>query len=590
MFARIIRVSERITVMMNNRQLAETFTLIANLLEIKGEIIYKTLAYRKASESLMSLGREASEYWKEGKLEDIPGVGKAIAEKIDELLRTGRLGFLEKLKKEVPEELATWLAVPSLGPKKIALIWKTLGITTLAELEAAAREGKLRDMPGMGAKSEAAILEGIASLGRRSARIPLGRAYPLAMEIIERLKDVNGVLDAQPTGSLRRMRSTVGDLDILVAAKDSAPVMDIFVKLPRVNRVLGKGPTKSSIEFNDGVRAQVWVLPPAQFGTALVYATGSKDHNVRLREIALSKGLSLSEHSFSKVKGGDEIFCTTEEEVYETLGLPWIPPEMREDRGEIQAAKAGKLPRLVEIKNIKADLQTHSTYSDGKLSMLEMAKAAAKRGMKVIAFTDHSVSLGVASGLSMERHKEQAAEIKKIQKQLGDKILVLHATEVEIKADGSLDYPDEFLATLDLVVASMHTGLRQPGEKVTQRTINAIRNPHVDIIGHPTGRLIPDREAADLDMDAVLAAAAETGVALEINAHPSRLDLDDIYARRARDVGIPLSINTDAHSEADLDMLPYGVATARRAWLEPKDVINCWTMDKLLKWLKKRGK
>jgi DNA polymerase (family 10) len=575
--------------MMNNRQLAETFTLIANLLEIKGEIIYKTLAYRKASESLMSLGREASEYWKEGKLEEIPGVGKAIAEKIDELLQTGKLEFLEKLKKEVPPELATWLAVPSLGPKKIAMIWKTLDITTLPELEAAAREGTLRDMPGMGAKSESAILEGIASLGRRSARIPLGHAYPLALEIIERLKSVEGVVDAQPTGSLRRMRSTVGDLDLLVAAKDSTPVMDAFVKLPRVNRVLGKGPTKSSIEFNDGVRAQVWVLPPEQFGTALVYATGSKDHNVRLREIALAKGLSLSEHFFLKLKGEDKIFCTTEEEVYETLGLPWIPPEMREDRGEIQAAKAGKLPKLLEIKNIRADLQTHSNYSDGKLTMLEMAKAAAKRGIKVIAFTDHSVSLGVTGGLSMERHKVQAAEIKKIQKQLGDKILVLHATEVEIKADGSLDYPDEFLGTLDLVVASMHTGLRQPREKVTQRTINAIRNPHVDIIGHPTGRLIPDREAADLDMDAVLAAAAETGVALEINAHPSRLDLDDVYARRAKDLGIPISINTDAHSEADLDMLPYGVATARRAWLEPKDVINCWTKDKLLKWLKKRG-
>ena len=575
--------------MMNNRQLAETFTLVADLLEIKGEIVYKTLAYRKASESLMGLGREASEYWKEGKLQEIPGVGKAIAEKIDELLQTGKLGFLERLKQEVPPSLAEWLPIPGLGPKRTAMIWKTLGISTFAELEAAAKEGKLRDLPGMGEKSEAAILEGIASLSRRSARIPLGRAYPLAMEIIEQLKSVKGVVDAQPTGSLRRMRSTVGDLDILVAAKDSAPVMDMFVKLPRINRVLGKGPTKSSIEFNDGVRAQVWVLPPEEFGTALVYATGSKDHNVRLREIALAKGLSLSEHFFLKLKSEDKIFCTTEEEVYKTLGLPWIPPEMREDRGEIQAAKANRLPKLIEVKNIRADLQTHSNWSDGKLTMLEMAQAAARRGIKVIAFTDHSVSLGVTNGLSMERHKEQAAEIKKVQKKLGDKILVLHASEVEIKADGTLDYPDEFLATLDLVLASLHTSLRQPREKVTQRLINAIRNPHVDIIGHPTGRIIPDREGADLDMDAVLAAAAETGVALEINAHPSRLDLDDVYARRAKDLGIPISINTDSHSEADFDMLPYGVATARRAWLEPQDVINCWTKDKLLKWLKKRG-
>jgi DNA polymerase (family 10) len=444
----------------------------------------------------------------------------------------------------------------------------------------------------MGEKSEAAILEGIASLSRRSQRIPLGKAFPLAMEIVSILKDVQGVVDAQPAGSLRRMRSTVGDLDILVAAEDSKAVMEAFVKLPRVNRVLGKGDTKSSIEFNDGTRAQLWVHPPERFGTALVYATGSKDHNVRLREIALAKGLSLSEHSFARLKGNvkGEIFCATEKEVYTALGLPWIPPELREDRGEIQAAKANKLPKLIERKNIKADLQMHSNYSDGKLTMLEMAKAAAKRGMKVIAFTDHSASLGVTGGLTIERHKQQAAEIKKIQKQLGDKILVLHATEVEIRADGSLDYPDEFLATLDLVLASLHTSLRQPREKVTLRLINAIRNPHVDIIGHPTGRLFPDREGADLDMDAVLAAAAESGVALEINAHPARLDLDDIHARRAKELGIPISINTDSHSEADMDLLPFGVATARRAWLEAKDVINCWPKDKLLKWLKSRDK
>jgi len=582
--------------MMNNRQLADTFTLIANLNEIKGEVIYAILAYRKASESLMTLGREASDYWKEGKLKEIPGVGKAIAEKIDELLTTGKLEYLEKLKQEIPASLADWLQVPGLGPKKIALIWKTLNITALSELEAAAKNGQLRDLPGMGSKSENAIIEGIASLSRRSGRIPLGRAYPLAQEIIKTLKKVKGVVDAAPAGSLRRMRSTVGDLDILVAAKDSSAVMEAFIKLPRISRVLGKGETKSSIEFTDGVRAQVWVHPPEKFGTALQYATGSKDHNVQLRQIALAKGLSLSEHSFAKVKGNpstgsaraDEIFCATEEEVYETLGLPWIPPELREDHGEVQAAKANKLPKLIEVKDIKADLQTHSTWSDGKLSMLEMAQAAAKRGIKVIAFTDHSASLGVTGGLKMEDHKKQAAEIKKIQKQLGDSILVLHASEVEIKADGTLDYPDEFLATLDLVLASMHTSLRQPRDKVTQRVINAIRNPYVDIIGHPTGRLIPDREGADLDMEAVLKAAAETGVAMEINAHPSRLDLDDMYARRAKELGIPISINTDSHSAEDFDNLFYGVATARRAGLTKEDVINTWSTKKLLDWLKKR--
>ncbi len=575
--------------MMNNHQLAETFSLIANLLEIRGEIIYKTLAYRKAAESLSSLGREASEYWKEGKLEEIPGVGKAIAEKIDELLKTGKLEFLEKLKKEVPPSLAEWLQVPSLGPKKISLIWKTLKITTLAQLEKAAKSGKLSGLPGMGEKSEKSILAGIESLSRRSGRLPLGRAYPIAQELIRQLKIVKGVVAAEPAGSLRRMRSTVGDIDILVAAKDSKPVMEAFTRLPGVVRVLGKGEFKSSVEFADGVRAQVWVHPPEQFGTALVYATGSKDHNVRLRELALEKGLSLSEHAFVKTKGKGEIICATEQEVYNTLGLEWIPPEIREDNGEVQAARAKNLPKLIEVKDIHADLQAHSDWSDGKLSMLEMAKAAAKRGIKVIAFTDHSASLGVTGGLKIEDHKKQAAEIKKIQKQLGDSILVLHASEVEIRADGKLDYPDDFLASLDLVLASLHTSLRQPREKVTQRVISAIRNPHVDIIGHPTGRLIPDREGADLDMEAVLKAAAETGVAMEINAHPARLDLDDNYARRARELGIPISINTDSHSEADFDMLPYGVAIARRAWLEPNHVINAWPVEKLLNWLKKRG-
>jgi DNA polymerase (family 10) len=575
--------------MMNNRELADTFTLIGDLLEIKGEIIYKTLAYRKAAENLTGLGREASEYWKEGKLEDIPGVGKAIAEKIDELLRTGQLEFLEKLKAEVPEGLAGWLKVPGLGPKKVAMIWKELGIATLPELELAAKEGKLRGLPGMGEKSEVQILAGLESLSRRSTRIPIGRAFPLAEEIVAALKKIQGVVDAQPAGSLRRMRSTVGDLDILVAAKDSAPVMEAFTKLPGVNRVLGKGETKSSIEFHDGVRAQVWVHPPERFGTALQYATGSKDHSVRLREMALAKGLSLSEKALARTDGSGEILCATEEEVYKVLGLPWIPPELREDRGEIQAAKAHKLPELIEVKDVHADLQTHSTWSDGKLSMLEMARAAARRGMKVIAFTDHSVSLGVTGGLSMERHADQQKEIEKAQKEVGDSIRILHASEVEIKADGKLDYPDEFLATLDLVLASLHTSLRQPREKVTERVINAIRNPHVDIIGHPTGRLIPDREGADLDMEAVFAAAKESGVALEINASPFRLDLDDAHARRAKDLGIPLSINTDSHSEADFDMLPYGVAIARRAWVEKDDVINTWPAEKLLAWLKKRG-
>ena len=569
---------------LSNHQLAEIFNLIGDLLEIKGEVIYKILAYRKAADALVNYGRDVNEVWREGKLTDIPGVGKAISEKIDELLSTGELEFLEKLKKEVPESLAQLLQVPDLGPKKILLFWRELGITGLEELEAAARDGKLRSLPGMGEKSEARILAGIEAMARRTSRIPLGRAWPSAQELCAFLRTVPGVAAVEPAGSLRRMRATVGDLDILVAAQDSSPVMAAFVGRPDVARVLGHGETKSSVEFNHGLRAQLWVHPPERFGTALQYATGSKEHNVRLRELALKQGLSLSEHALTR-KDGSEILCASEEQVYAELGLPWIPPELREDRGEVQAARAGELPALIQLVDIQADLHVHTTWSDGKLSVKEMAEAALRRGLKVLAITDHSQSLGVAGGLSPEDLAAQRVEIDGVQAELGERLRLLQGAEVEIRADGSLDYPDEVLARLDIVFASLHTGLRQPRDKVTTRLLDAIRNPHVDAIGHPTGRLIPDREPADLDMDAVFAAAAEHGLALEINAHPSRLDLDDIYSRRAIELGIPLSINTDAHAESDLDLLHFGVATARRGWVRAGQVINAWDTRRLLSWL-----
>lgn len=572
---------------LSNHQLAETFELIADLLEIKGEVIYKILAYRKAADSLNNLGRDAYEVWLNENLTDIPGVGKAIAEKIDELFTTGQLTFLEKLQDEVPASLAEILQVPDLGPKKVALFWQELGIQDLAALEAAARGGKLRDLPGMGAKSEEKVIAGIESLARRTTRIPLGRAWPVAQEQLALLRALPGVQAAEAAGSLRRMRATVGDLDLLAAAADSAPVMAAFVGQSNVARVLGQGETKASVEFQDGLRAQLWVHPPERFGTALQYATGSKDHNVRLRELALKAGLSLSDQSFLR-EDGTEILCAMEEQVYTQLGLPWIPPELREDRGEVQAAKAGSLPDLITEDDLIAELHSHSTWSDGTLSVREMALAARQRGLQTLAITDHSVSLGIASGLSAQQLSEQRAEIDEVQRELGDSIRLLQGAEVEIRADGELDYPDEVLAGLDLVIASLHVSLRQPREQVTQRLLNAIRNPHVDLIGHPTGRLIPDREGADLDMDAVLAAAAESGVALEINAHPARLDLEDIYARRAIELGIPLSINTDAHSVSDLEMRHFGVATARRGWVEPRHVINTMEPQRIVDWLAAR--
>jgi DNA polymerase (family 10) len=569
--------------------LAEIFQTIADLLEIKGENIYKILAYRKAADSLNNLGRDVNDAWRQGELNTIPGVGKAIAEKIDELLSTGKLEFLEKVKAEVPESLAGLLKVPDLGPKKVALFWKQAGITNLAELEAAARAGKLRGLPGMGEKSEAKIIAGIEALSRRTGRIPLGKAWPAAQELLAYLRAVPGVTAAEAAGSLRRMRSTIGDLDLMVAASDPRPVMEAFVNHPQVLNVGGHGEAKSSVEFRDHLRAQLWVQPPERFGTALAYATGSKDHNVRLRELALDQGLSLSEKGFLR-PDGTEILCATEEQVYATLGLPWVPPELREDRGEVQAAKAGKLPRLLERDDLRAELHSHSTWSDGRLTIREMAEEARKRGLTMLAVTDHSFGLGITRGLTAEQFAEQRHEIDAVQKELGDTLRLLQGTEVEIKADGSLDYPDEVLRELDIVIASLHVSLRQPRQQVTQRLLNAIRNPHVDVIGHPTGRMIPDREAADLDMEAVLAAAAEAGVALEINADPSRLDLDDVYTRRAIELGIPLSVNTDAHSGSALDLVIYGVATARRGWAKPEDVINTWEEKRLLRWLRKRSK
>ncbi len=572
----------------SNQELAEIFQTIANLLEIKGDVIYKILAYRKAADSLRDYGGNVYDVWQDGKLTDIPGVGKAIAEKIDELYTTGHLEFLDKLSTEVPPSLAEMLGVPDLGPKKVALFWKELGITDLVGLEAAAKGGELQELPGMGAKSEAKILAGIEALSRRTTRTPLWKAWPAAEELLTKLREIPGVEKAVAGGSLRRMRETVGDLDLLVAAEDSAPIMEAFTNLPEVLQVIGSGKTKSSVEFNNGLRAQLWVHPPERFGTALQYATGSKDHNVRLRELALKRGLSLSEHAFTR-QDGSEILCTTEEQVYEILGIPWIPPEAREDRGEVQAAVAGALPDFIELSDIRSELHIHSTWSDGKVSILDMATAAKDHGYQVLAITDHSPSLGITQGVKIEDFKEQRAEIDAAQEKLGDSILLLQGSEVEIKADGSLDYPDQVLAELDIVFASLHVSLRQPREQVTQRMLNAIQNPHVDVIGHPTGRLIPDREGADLDMEAVFTAAMKSGVAMEISAHPERLDLNDIYARQVIEMGIPLSINTDAHSPGELVLMHFGVATARRGWVEAKHVINTWESEHLLSWLRNRG-
>lgn len=575
---------------MTNPDVAAILERIGDLLEIKGESKFKVIAYRKAAESVRGLGRELVAIHREGALDGIPGFGDAIVAKVAELLDTGSLGYYTKLAEEVPPTLAELLQVPDMGPKKVKLVWEALGVTDLAGLESAARSGRLRDLPGMGEKSEARILSGLQARSTRSDRLPLGAALPIAEAIAADLRALPGVVAVESAGSLRRRRETVGDLDLLAAADDAAPVIQAFVNRPDVSRVLGQGPVKASVELVSGLRAQLWVHPPAHFGSALLYATGSKDHNVALREFALSQGFSLSEHGLKRVADGDEQRFATEADLYAALGLPFIAPELREDRGEIAAARAGHLPRLVELPSVISALHNHSDWSDGKASILEMAEAAVARGLQVLAITDHSGGLGITQGPKEADLPRQREAIREAQGRLGDRIRLLHGSEVEIRADGSLDFSDAALAALDLVVAGLHVSLRQGREQVTARMLAAIRNPHVDIIAHPTGRMIPDRPGADLDLDAVLAAAAESGVALEINANPKRLDLSDVLARRALKAGCLISINTDAHRPEHFDYLHYGVAVARRAWAEPDRIINCWAPERLLAWLADRGR
>lgn len=575
---------------MRNQEVADVFERIADLLQIRGDAIYRVLAYRRAAESLASLSRDINDIHAEGELESIPGVGKAIAEKINELLTTKKMAYYEKLILEIPESLPELLKVSDVGPKKVALFWKELGVTSLEDLEGAAKNGQLRDLAGVGPKSEAKILENIEILKRqKESRPSIGKILPSARTYVSRIQEIPGVVRVDYAGSLRRWRDTIGDLDLVVGTTDREGVMEAFTNFPEVDRIRGSGEIKTSVVMYDGLRVQLWAHAPERFGSALQYATGSQAHNVRLREYALDQGLSLSEHGF-KDKDGKEILCAKESEVYEKLGLPWIPPELREGSGEVEAAIQGDLPNLVRLKQIKGELHAHSDWSDGKASTRSMVEAALERKLKYFIVTDHSRSLGVANGLSIERLRKQRRELKKLQKRYGDEILLLQGSEVEILADGTLDYPDDILEELDFVIASLHSSLRQDREQVTSRVLGAIANPHVDLIAHLSGRLIGRRDGADLDYDRILAAAADTGTILEINAHPDRLDLIDIHARRALELGVLLAITTDAHSPEDLDLREYGVGIARRAWATPSSVVNAWSPSKFSKWLAKRNR
>lgn len=580
---------------LTNREIADIFEKVATLLEIKGESVHRILAYRRAGETIRELPRDLRAVAAEGTLTELPHIGDTLAEKINEMLDTDKLKFYEKLAAEIPAGLVDMVSINGVGPKKAKLFWKELNITTVVELEAAAKAGKLRDLPNMGEKSEKKIIEGIESLKRQTGRAPLGVALPAAQAILDHLLTLPGAIEGAVAGSIRRGRPTIGDVDLLVASDDAAPIMDTFVTMEQVARVLGHGPTKSSVELHNGLQVDLRILEKARWGTALNYFTGSQAHNIRMRELALKQGLSLNEHAFSPVdkqgniiENAPKILCATEEQVYATLGLPWIAPELREDSGEIEAAQENRLPNLITLADIQSDLHMHTTWSDGQLSIREMAEAARARGHKYIVITDHSQYSAIANGLSIERILQQQEEVRKVDADMSPGFRVFHGVEMDIRTDGTLDYPDEVLEKLDFVIASLHFSLRQERAVITQRLLNAIRNPHVDLIGHPRGQYIPDREPADLDMDTVFAAAKQHGTALEINANPRRLDLEAQYARRAVEMGIPICINTDAHSAEQMDLLHFGVLTARRGWVTAESVINTWPVEKFIAWTQKR--
>jgi DNA polymerase (family 10) len=574
---------------MNNKQIAKVFEDIGDLLELKGENVFKIRAYQKVVRAIEQLPVELEQLVKEERLKEVPGVGEAIAKKISELVNTGRLEYYEKLKAEFPEGISTLLDIPGIGPKTAMLLSSDLGIRTVDELEKAILEGKVAQLPRMGDKTAENILRHIQALRRKDQRIPLGEAQAVVDEIFAKLKKVPGVRNLVPAGSLRRFRETVGDIDLMGTADNAEEVIKAFTSLPMVKEVLASGTTKASVVVSGGLQVDLRIVEHDSFGSLLQYFTGSKQHNINLRERTRRQGLSLSEYGITILETGKLEKFATEEAFYKRLGLQYIPPEIREGGEEIERAARGTVPRLLEPSHIKGDLHIHSDWSDGRDTIEAMVLAAKALGYEYVGISDHSGGRGIARGLNRARLKEQMAEIKALNERMGG-VRILTSLEVDIRSDGTLDMPDEVLKELDIVTASVHSGMNQTQEPMTRRIIKAMENPNVDVLGHPTGRLMPDREPVAVDMEAIFQAAVRTRTMLEINAMPSRLDLKDTHVYRARELGIKLVISTDAHSTEHLGFMRFGVGVARRGWCEAKDILNTKPLAELLKYLKSRGK
>jgi DNA polymerase (family X) len=569
-----------------NATIAGIFDEIADLLDIQSANPFRVRAYRNAARTVGDLGTDVMTLMERGlPLTDIPGIGEDLANKIKEILETGSCEFLKRLEQDVPPAVTQLLRIPGLGPKRVKTLWHDLDIQTLEQLMQAAREQRIRDLPGFGEKTEQKILEAVQHRLSQTPRVKLSVAAQFAEPLAAYLREAQGVQQVCVTGSYRRMRETVGDLDIVVSAAEAAPVMDRFARHPEVREVVSGGPTRSSVILKSGLQVDLRVVPRESYGAALQYFTGSKAHNIAVRRLAQERGLKINEYGV--FRGDQRIAGETEESVYKTVGLPCIPPELREDRGEVEAGGKGELPKLVELKDLKGDLHAHSKASDGRNTIEEMALAARERGLSYIAITEHSKRLSMAHGLDTVRLAKQGEEIDRLNGQLAG-ITVLKGIEVDILEDGSLDLPDSALAKLDIVIAAIHSRFELPRARQTARILKALDNPHVHILAHPTGRLLEQREPYDVDMQKIIRQAKACGVALEVNAHPNRLDLSDAYCRMAKEEGALVSIDSDAHSTFELEMLRFGVGQARRGWLEKSDLLNTRSLKELRKWLAAR--